>query len=94
MSEAAATNLPPKKKEEYKWEIRRALSKMKPNILKISKAPIYNYIKILPADNVIVTLLMEKVNYDNKINEISNGNYTILQKNSTTTLERNIYATL
>ena len=52
-------------------------------------------IKILPADKGNATVIMDKEDYENKINNlISTGNYNKLQKGPTTTVERKIYTTL
>ena len=52
-------------------------------------------INIFPADKGNVTVIMDKEDYEYKINDlISTGNYNKLQKDPTTIVERKIYTTL
>ena len=97
--EDAVLIVPKAKADELRWKVRQALEKSKPpkpNISKTERQALKslqdgNYIIILPADKGNTTLVMERVEYSNKLADlIGNGGYCKVKKNPILKMERKL----
>ena len=97
--EETAMQIGREKGDELRWKVRQALEKAKPpkpNVTKEERTAIKNLKKddniiILPADKGNATVIMNKEEYNHKMNNlVSDGTYTRLKKDPTATTERKL----
>ena len=95
--EDAIFKIPKARADEIRWKVRQALEKPKPpkpNISKTERKAFKslqddNRIIILPADKGNATVVMDRVEYTNKLADlISNGGYCKVKKDLTLKMER------
>ena len=95
----AALKIPKARADELRWKVRQALEKSKPPKLNISKTERQavkslqddNNIIILPADKGNTTVVMDRVEYSNKLADlIGNGGYCKVKKDPTLKTERKL----
>ena len=101
--ECVTHKLLPEAQEELRWQIRSALTaakQPKPNLLHGELAGLKalrkdSSIIILPADKGNATVVMNTVDYEDKVMQlISTDNYIALKKDPTASIERKVYQTL
>ena len=97
--EDTALKIPKARADELKWRVRQALEKSKPpkpNISKTERQALKsqeddNSIIIFPADNGDATVVMDRMEYSNKLADlISNGGYCKVKKDLTLKTERKL----
>ena len=97
--EEAALKIPKALADELKWKVRKALEKSKPpkpNISKVERRAIKSLqeddnIIILPTDKGNATVVMDRVEYSNKLADlIGNGGYYKLKEDPTLKTERKL----
>ena len=97
--EDAPLKIPRAKGDEVRWKVRQPLKKskpLKPNISKAERQAIKslqndNSIIILPANKGNATVIMDSVDYSNKLADlIDNGGYCKVKKDPTLKTERKL----
>ena len=97
--EDAALKISKAQADELRWKVSQALEKSKPPKPNISKSErltiksllVDNNITILPADKGNVTVVMDRVEYSNKLaNLIGNGGYCKVKKDPTLRTKRKL----
>ena len=95
----AALKIPKARADELRWKVRQALEKwkpLKPNISKTERQALKslqddNSIIILPGDKGNATMVMDRVEYSNKLADlIANGGYCKVKKDPTLKMERKL----
>ena len=98
-SEDAALKIPKARADELRWKVKQALEKSKPpkpNFSKMEKQALKmlqydNSIIILPADKGNATMVMDRVEYSNKLADlIGSGGYCKVKKDPTPKTERKL----
>ena len=97
--EEAALKVPKTKADELRWKVRQAIEKLKPSKPNISKAERQaikslqgdNSIIILPADKGNATVVMDRVEYSNKLADLmGNGGHCKAKKDPPVKTERKL----
>ena len=97
--EDVALKLPKARADELRWKVRQVLEKSKPpktNISKTERQALKSLqdddsIIILPADKGNATLVMDRVEYSNKLADlVDNGGYSKVKKDPTLKTERKL----